>query len=82
MLKEVKCLACSYVLYRIGPLDERGLAWGLYEEDKEKYESMIRGVSREQYLECPSCKKKNWFAYKDRSAEGLGLQTWIAHVTG
>ncbi len=79
MVKEIKCLACGYVLYRIGPLDEKGLAWGIYEEDDKKYESMQKNSDGKEYLECPHCKKKNWLASK--KVEGLGLQTWISHVT-
>lgn len=82
MLKEVNCLACRHVLYRIGPLDEKALAWGLYEEDAQQYESMRKGSEGKEYLECPHCKKKNWLAFRDRSKEGLGGQEWISHVTG
>jgi len=81
MLKEVKCLSCGNTLYRIGPLDQKGLAWGIYEEDEDKYESMKKGTGGSEYLLCVHCKKKNWFAYKDRSAEGLGLQVWLSHMT-
>ncbi len=81
MLKEVKCLACGCVLYRIGPLDEKGLAWGIYEDDYDNHESMRKWIDGKEYLECPSCKKKNWIASRDRSAEGLGLQVWLSYVT-
>lgn len=81
MLKNVVCLACRYPLYRIGPLDEKGLAWGLYEEDNDKYESIRKSTDGKEYLECPKCKKKNWLGYTDKRAEGLGLQVWISHVT-
>ena len=81
MLKEVKCLACRQILYRIGPLDEKGLAWGIYKEDARKYEKMRKGNYDNGYLECPYCKKKNWLAFRDRSKEGLGGQVWISHVT-
>ena len=81
MLKEVKCLVCKQTLYRIGPLDEKGLAWGLYKEDVKKYESMHKDSDGKEYLQCPHCKKKNWLASRDRSKEGLGGQVWISHVT-
>lgn len=81
MLKEVKCLSCQYMLYRIGPLDEKGLAWGIYEEDYKQYESMRKWINKKEYLECPSCKKKNWLAFRDRSKEGLGGQVWLSHAT-
>ena len=79
MLKEVKCLSCGYVLYRIGPLDNKGLAWGIYEEDYRKFESMQKRIDDRECLECHNCKKKNWLASK--KVEGLGLQTWLSHVT-
>ena len=81
MFKEIKCLACGYTLYRIGPLDEKGLAWGLCEEDAKLYESMRKGGDGKEYLECPHCKRKNWLAVRDRSKEGLGRQVWISHAT-
>lgn len=81
MLKEVKCLACQQILYRIGPLDEKGLAWGLYESDADQYEAMRKWSDGKEYLECPYCKKKNWLASHDRSKEGLGVQVWISNVT-
>lgn len=81
MLKEVKCLACNSTLYRIGPVDEKGLTWGLYEEDVERYEAMHKNSDSDEYLECPHCQKKNWLASRDRSKEGLGVEVWISHVT-
>ena len=81
MLKEVKCLACNNTLYRIGPLNEKAVAWGIYEEDAQRYESMQKIRDGQEYLECPRCQKKNWLASRDRSKEGLGLQVWISHVT-
>lgn len=81
MLKEVNCLACGRILYRIGPLDEKGLAWGLYKDDANQYEAMRKWHDGKEYLECPHCKKKNWLAFRDRSKEGLGGQVWISHVT-
>lgn len=81
MLKEVKCLACRRTLYRIGPLDEKGLAWGLYVEDVKQYESMQKNKDGHEYLECPHCQKKNWLASRDSSKEGLGVEVWISHVT-
>lgn len=79
MFKNVVCLACGYTLYRIGPLDEKGLAWGLFEEDQEKFDSMRKGQYEKEYFECPQCKKKNWIVSK--KVEGLGLQEWISHAT-
>ncbi|MCR4337586.1 MAG: hypothetical protein NUV91_07260 [Candidatus Omnitrophica bacterium] len=79
MFKEVKCLACRETLYRIGPLDEKGLTWGIYKEDDPKHESIRKWTDGQEYLECPHCKKKNWLASK--KIEGLGLQVWISHVT-
>ena len=79
MLKEVKCLACNGALYRIGPLDEEGKFWGLFEQDKERYDAMRKGSNEKEYFECPACKKKNWIASK--RVEGAGLQEWISHVT-
>lgn len=81
MLKEVQCLACNGILYRIGPLDEKGLAWGLYEEDVKLYESMQKIKDGQEYLECPHCQKKNWLASRDRTKEGLGVEVWISHAT-
>ena len=81
MLKEVKCLACHQRLYRIGPVDEKGLMWGLYEEDVECYDAMRKNSEGHEYLECPHCQKKNWLASRDRTKEGLGVEVWISHVT-
>ena len=53
MLKEVKCLSCQAVLYRIGPLDENGKFWGLYEEDKEGYLSLSKASVFTSRQECP-----------------------------
>lgn len=77
-LKEVKCLACQAVLYRIGPLDKDGTMWGLFEVDKDKYDSMRKGDPGQEYFQCPACQRKNWIS--SRKVEGKGLQEWISHV--
>jgi hypothetical protein len=79
MLKEVKCLSCQVTLYRIGPLDDKGTMWGLFEDDQDRYNAMRKGQPEKEYLECPQCHKKNWIA--GRRVKGKGLQEWISHVT-
>ena len=79
MLKEVKCLACQTILFRLGPLNPEGEVWGVYEEDSAVYDSMHKATGGQEYFECHKCKKKNWIASK--KVEGMGLQTWLSHVT-
>ena len=79
MLKEVKCLSCAHALFRIGPLDEKGEFWGLFEEDKTRYESAHKGQGGKEWYECPDCHKKNWIA--GVSEPGKGRKSWISHVT-
>ena len=79
MLKEVKCLSCAHVLFRIGPLDEKGEAWGILDEDRKRFESIHENQAGKEYYACPACHKKNWTAA--RSIPGQGAKVWISHVT-
>lgn len=79
MLKEVKCLACGHILFRIGPLDERGEFWGIFEDDCRQHEKIRKTQGDRQWYECPGCQKKNWIA--GICEPGKGRKTWISHVT-
>lgn len=79
MLKEFKCLACNQTLFHIGPLDEKGEAWGLFDDDREQFEMICKRQADKEYYECPACHKKNWTA--SRSIPGQGAKVWISHVT-
>ncbi len=79
MLKDRQCLNCKFTLFRAGPLDNKGEAWGIYIEDSEK-ERQIRHLDSskgEEYYLCPQCRKKNWISVEDRSSEGKGLHARI-----
>ncbi|MDO8580627.1 MAG: hypothetical protein Q7S13_04020 [Candidatus Omnitrophota bacterium] len=79
MLKDVKCLSCAHVLFRIGPLDEKGGSWGIFDDDRNQYEGIHQRQGDKEYYECPACHKKNWTAI--RSVPGQGEKVWISHVT-
>ena len=79
MLKEVKCLSCAGILFRVGPLDEKGEAWGIFDEDYQQYENIHKMQGDKEYCECPACHKKNWTAI--RSIPGQGDRFWISRVT-
>ena len=79
MVKEVNCLSCGCVLFRIGPLDEKGEFWGVYNEDYKIFESMHKQIGEKEYYACPQCLKKNWIA--GFSEPGKGQRTWVSHIT-
>lgn len=76
MLKEIKCLSCGHVLFRIGPLDAKGETWGLFTEDRKSHESIHKRQGDKEYYECPACRRKNWTAIQQ------GARVWISHVMG
>lgn len=78
MLKEIKCLSCGHTLFRIGPLDEKGEFWGVYEKDYKTIEAIHKYQADKEYYECPQCRKKNWIA--SLSEPRKGQKTWISHV--
>lgn len=79
MLKEVKCLSCDHLFFHVGPLDEKGEFWGLFDEDQKRYESAHKRQGDKEWYECPTCHKKNWIT--SVSAQGKGRKSWISHVT-
>lgn len=79
MLKEVKCLACGQMLFRIGPLDEKGEFWGLFKDDQERFERTHKRQGDREWCQCPACQRKNWLA--GFSEPGKSLKTWISYVS-
>ena len=79
MFREVKCLSCAQVLFRIGPLDEKGEAWGIFTEDRKRYEGIQKRQGDKEYYECPVCHRKNWTLIQ--AIPGQGARVWISHVT-